>query len=380
MLSSGEASGDLYAAALARELRTLDPGIVLTGFGGERMQQAGVDLVGDYHGISVTGLVEVLRLLPRTWQMYRRLLASAERERPDVFVAIDFPDFNFRLGRALKRRGVRVVYYISPQLWAWRPGRLATMKRFVDRTLVIFPFEVEIYERAGIPVEFVGHPLVDLLDAAPPRGEFLRGLGLDATAPTIALLPGSRPNEVRLILPALLDAAKQLATRRPHVQFVVARAPGLDDAFFSGVRASIDRGLRLAMVDGATDAVLANADLAVTASGTATVQTALHGCPMVIVYRLSPLTYRLGVRFVKVDTYGMVNLVAGRLVAPELMQDQCTPENIVTEVERVLQDPAHAAATRLALEEVRQKLGGPGASRRAADAVLRVARGGPRIP
>jgi len=239
---------------------------------------------------------------------------------------------------------------------------------------------VEIYERAGIPVEFVGHPLVDLLDAAPPRGEFLRGLGLDATAPTIALLPGSRPNEVRLILPALLDAARQLATRRLTSSSWSPGPPGSTTSSSAGVRASIDQGLRLAMVDGATDAVLANADLAVTASGTATVQTALHGCPMVIVYRLSPLTYRLGVRFVKVDTYGMVNLVAGRFVAPELMQDRCTPENIVTEVERVLQDPAHAAATRLALEEVRQKLGGPGASRRAADAVLRVARGGPRVP
>jgi lipid-A-disaccharide synthase len=373
LISCGEASGDLYAGALARELLALDPGLTVTGFGGERLQRAGVPLIGDYHGISVTGLVEVLRVLPRTWAMYRRLVASATRDRPDVFVAVDFPDFNFRLGLALRRLGVRVVYYISPQLWAWRPKRLDTMQRFVDRALVIFPFEVPIYERAGIPVEFVGHPLVDLLDPAPPRDEFLRGVGLDPAAATVALLPGSRANEVRLILPVLLDAAARLATRDPRLQFVIARAPRLDDTLFASARHAADRGLRLAIVESATDAVLANADATVTASGTATVQTALHGCPMVIVYRLSPLTYALGVRFVKVDTYGMVNLVAGRRVVPELMQDDCTAGNIVTETERLLRDPAHAAATRAALDDVRQKLGGPGASRRAAEAVLRVA-------
>jgi lipid-A-disaccharide synthase len=348
------------------------------GLGGARFETSGGQLTGDLRGITVTGLVEVLKVLPRTWATYRRLLAAAAADRPDVFVAIDFPDFNFRLGQALARRGVPVVYYISPQLWAWRPRRVETMKRFVNRVLVIFPFEVAWYERAGVPVEFVGHPLVDLLDDVPPRASFLASLGLDPSAPTVALLPGSRPNEVRLILPVQLEAAAAMSVRLPGAQFVIARAPALEDPIFAAVDAYRARGLRVSVVEGATDATLASADAVVTASGTATVQTALHDRPMVIVYRLSPLTYRLGVRFVKVSTYGMVNLVAGRSVVPELIQEACTADAIASETLRYLQDPAHAAATRRALAEVREKLGGSGASRRAAEAVLRVARAAPR--
>jgi lipid-A-disaccharide synthase len=376
LISCGEPSGDLYAGALARELRALDGGVSVIGFGGPRLEAGGARLVGDYRGISVTGLVEVLEILPRTWTMYRRLVAAAEIERPDVFVAIDFPDFNFRLGRALRRRGIPVVYYVSPQLWAWRPGRLKAMKRFVDRVLVIFPFEQDLYRRAGIPVEFVGHPLIDLLDPVPSRGEYLARLGLDVAAPTVAILPGSRRNEVRLIFPVLLEAARQMAARRPALQFVVARAPGLEDAAFAALDPVRGAGLRVAAIEGQTDAAIACADVVITASGTATIQTALHDKPMVIVYRLSPLTYHLGVRFVKVNTYGMVNLVAGRRIVPELIQDRCRPEAIAAETLRYFDDPACTAATRAGLAEVRQKLGGPGASRRAAEAVLAVARGG----
>ncbi len=192
MISCGEASGDLYAGALAHEIRAAAPGAEVFGFGGPRLAAAGAELVGDYRGLSVTGLVEVVKLLPKTYGMYRRLVATARARRPDVFVAIDFPDFNFRLAGALRALGIPVVYYIGPQLWAWRPDRLQTLKRLVDRMLVIFPFEPDIYERAGVPVEFVGHPLVDLVGDVVPRETFLATLGLDAAAPTVALLPGSR--------------------------------------------------------------------------------------------------------------------------------------------------------------------------------------------
>lgn len=378
MISCGEASGDLYAAALSRELTASAPGAEVFGFGGPRLAAAGADLVGDYRGISVTGLVEVVKLLPKTYAMYRRLIEAARARRPDVFVAIDFPDFNFRLARAMGALGVPVVYYIGPQLWAWRPGRLRTLERLVDRVLVIFPFEREIYERAGVPVEFVGHPLVDLVSDVVPRDRLLASVGLDPAAPVVALLPGSRPNELRQILPVLVEGAALVAATRPATQFVVARAPNLDAALFAPIEAARPRhGLRVVTVDGQTDSVLAAADAVVTASGTATIQTALHERPMVIVYRLSPLTYRLGIRFVRVDTYGMVNLVAGRRVVPELIQHGFTPGAMAAEVGRYLDDPGHAEATRAALRAVKTQLGGSGASRRAADAVLRVARGAP---
>jgi lipid A disaccharide synthetase len=195
MISCGEPSGDLYAGALATALRAADPSVEVTGFGSDRLRAAGAALTGDFKGLSVTGLLEVARVLPRTYAAYRRLVAEAAARRPDVFVAVDFPDFNFRLAAAVRRLGVPVVYYISPQLWAWRRGRMKTMRRIADRVLVIFPFEAPIYEAAGVPVEWVGHPLLDVTPPPAPRDPFLRGLGLDPTRPVVALLPGSRKNE-----------------------------------------------------------------------------------------------------------------------------------------------------------------------------------------
>jgi lipid-A-disaccharide synthase len=363
LISCGEASGDLYAGALARELRALDPAVEILGFGGERLRSAGAALVGEYHGLAVTGLAEAIRVLPRARAMYRRLVAEARARRPDVFVAIDFPDFNFRVADALHRMGVPVVYYVSPQLWAWRPRRIAAMRRFASKVLVIFPFEEQLYRDAGVPAEFVGHPLVEIARATEPRDAFLRSLRLDPAAPTVALLPGSRPNELGAILPDLVAAARLIAGRVPGAQFVVARAPNLDDSLFASAPP-------IAVVEGRTDDVLASADVVLTASGTATIQAAIHGRPMVIVYRVSPLTYAIGKPFVKVDTYGMVNLVAGARIVPELVQHALTPDAVADEAVSLLTDRARASAMRAALAGVRAKLGGPGASRRAAEAVL----------
>lgn len=376
MISCGEPSGDLYAGALASEILSLDPSAAITGFGGDRLRAAGASLVGDFSGLSVTGILEVARVLPRTYATYRRLVADAAATRPDVFVAIDFPDFNFRLGRALRKLGVPIVYYISPQLWAWRAGRMKTMKRLVDRVLVIFPFEEQIYKDAGVPVQWVGHPLFDVAAPPVPRDVFLPGVGLDPRRPVVALLPGSRRNELHAILPGLARAALLIRARLPDTQFIVARAPHLGDGVFEPLSLLATSGAPAAIVDGGADDVLAAADVALVASGTVTVQAALHECPMVVVYRLSPWTYRLGKPFVRVDTYAMANLVAGRRVVPELIQDEFTPEAVSTEALRVLTDPAHAARVRADLREVRAKLGGPGASRRAAEAVVEVARRG----
>ena len=379
MISCGEPSGDLYAGALATEIFRLDPSAVITGFGGDRLQAAGASLVGNFSGLSVTGLLEVARVLPRTYATYRRLVNDAATVRPDVFVAIDFPDFNFALARALRKLGVPIVYYISPQLWAWRRGRMKTMRRIADRVLVIFPFEERIYREAGVPVQWVGHPLLDLAQAPEPRAAFLGRSGLNPDRPVVALLPGSRRNELRAILPDLARAAVLIRDRIPDVQFIVARAPHLRDLDFEPL-AIIDAANaagdpRIAIVEGHADDVLAAADVALVASGTVTVQGALHECPMVVVYRLSALTYRLGKPFVHVDTYAMANLVAGRRVVPELIQDAFTPDAVAAEALRVLTDPAHAAHVRGELREVRGKLGTPGASRRAAEAVLEVALG-----
>jgi lipid-A-disaccharide synthase len=377
MISCGEPSGDLYAGTLARELLRADPSTAITGFGGERLRDAGASLVGDYSGLSVTGLLEVARVLPRIYATYRRLVREARANRPDVFVAIDFPDFNFVLARAVRKLGVPVVYYISPQLWAWRRGRMKTMRRIADRVLVIFPFEEAIYKAAGIPVQWVGHPLLDVMQPPPAKRGFLSGLGMDPDRPVVALLPWSRHNELHAILPDLVRAGAIIRSRLPHVQFVVARAPHLSDAAFEPLKHLAGA---VAVIEGQPDAVLAAADVALVASGTVTVQAALHECPMVVVYRLSALTYRLGKPFVHVSTYAMANLVAGRRVVPELIQQDFTPERVAVEALRVLTDPAHAASVRRDLREVRGKLGTPGASRRAAEAVLDVARRGTRQP
>jgi len=380
MLSCGESSGDLYAGALAAELRAQAPDLDVFGFCGPRLRAAGGRLIGDFAGLSVTGLTEALRVIPRSLAMLRRLEEAARETRPDVFVAIDFPDFNFRLMAAMRRLGIPIVYYISPQLWAWRAGRMQTMKRFVDRVLVIFPFEEALYRREQVPVEFVGHPLIDLVRVKTPRAALLREHGLMADAPTVALLPGSRPNELRRIVPDMAASLPLIRARVPGVQFIVAAAPNLQEEWFAPLLnvsgpATAGPYPRPVLVRERTDDVLAACDVVITASGTATVQAALHERPMVVVYRLSPLTYRIGKPFVRVDTYAMANLVAGERIVPELIQDDFTPARVADETVRLLIDRELHTRMRDALRRVREKLGGPGASGRAADSVLAVARG-----
>ncbi len=369
MVSSGEASGDAYAAALARDLEALRPGVEVFGFGGRALAATGADLVDDYTKYAVTGLSEALRVVPQSYRLLRRLTAEAARRRPDVFVAIDFPDFNFRLLPRIAALGIPIVYYVSPQLWAWRPSRIKVIRQHVSKMIVIFPFEAAIYEKASVPVTFVGHPLVDLARPSAGRADWLAAQGLDPARPVLALLPGSRPNEVDRLLPVLAAAVPLVAAEVPGLQVLVARAPALaDDAFDAIARRP---GVRV--VTGATDDVLAAADAVVTASGTATVQTALHGRPMVVVYRLSPTSYALARRFVRLPHYAMVNLIAGRAVVPELIQHDCTPERVAAHVVPLLVDQTRAAAMRAALAARRARRGGGGASRRAAEAVLEAA-------
>lgn len=372
LISCGEASGDLYAGALAEELQRQAPGVDIVGFGGDRLAAAGGRLIGHYERFSVTGLTEAVRVIPRSLAMIGRLTEAARELKPDVFVPIDFPDFNFRLMSRMHGLGVPVAYYISPQLWAWRPGRMKTMQRYVDRVLVIFPFEERLYREAGVPVEFVGHPLIGAAPAAPFRAvPWRQAHGLDPEAPTVALLPGSRRNELAHIVPTLVEALPLIRAQVPRVQFVVACAPNLPARLFEPLAT---HPLAPVLVEGQTDDVLAGSDVAITASGTATVQCALHRRPMVVVYRLSSLTYRLGRSFALVDTYAMPNLIAGRRVVPELIQDGFTAAAVAEETVALLTDPVRHRDMREALGQVAASLGGPGATARAAAAVLDVAR------
>ncbi len=367
LLSCGEASGDLYAGALTRELRLLAPNLEVSGRAGAEFAGARGELIADYRGLAVTGFTEIARAVPRLYAMKRRLVALAKAQRPRALVVIDYFGFNARLARDVKALGIPVVYYVSPQIWAWRAGRINTLRAITDRMLVIFSFEEAIYRQAGVPVEFVGHPLVDLVRSV-PRSESFARLGLQPGVPTVGVLPGSRPSEVRRILPTLLDAARRIRATMPQAQFVLARAPGLDDQLFSSARQLAG----LVILEGETDAVLGAVDVALTASGTATVQTALHDTPMVVVYRVSPLEYRIGRRFVTVDNFAMVNVIAGERIVPELIQDAFTAEAVAREAVSMLTDPLRTAKIRDGLADVRRKLGGPGASRRAAHAILRI--------
>ena len=378
LLSCGEASGDLYAGALTRELLALDPTLSIAGLGGPQFAAAGGRLVDDYRELAVTGLTEWIPKLPRLLAARRRIVAAARAERPDALVLIDFSGFNFRLAPSIKRLGVPVIYYISPQIWASRAGRLATMRAIADRVLVIFPFEAAMYEAGGVPVEFVGHPLIDLAKPSATREQFLAARGLISSAPTVAILPGSRPNEISRILPDLAAAARLIRREIPGAQFVVARAPHLDDDLFDAVRGD-NSTVRFTLVEGDTDTVLASADVALTASGTATVQAALHDTPMIVVYRMSRLSYQIARRLVRLDTIGMVNLIAGQPIVPELVQDAFTPDAVAREAISMLTDRDRATRIRAGLATVRSRLGGPGASRRAAEAILRIADRGLRI-
>ena len=353
-----------------RELHAIDPQIAVSGMGGPSLAAAGGTRLEDYRGVAVTGLTEAIRKIPQSYGALRRLVAWARANRPDALVVIDFPDFNFRLARAVKALGIPVVYYISPQIWAWRPKRIEAIRRFADLVLVIFPFEEAIYREAGVPVEFVGHPLVDLARPSAPRAAFLQSHGFSLSAPTVAILPGSRPNEVSRILPDLIAAAKEIRMRLPSAQCFVARVPGLDDSHFESLSAGGQTLFRV--LEGDTDAILAAANVVLTASGTATVQAALHGTPMVIVYRVSPLTYRLLRRLVTVSHIGMVNLIAGESIVPELIQEAFTPAAVAGEAISMLTDQDRVNRIRAGLARVRDKLGGPGASRRVAEAILKV--------
>lgn len=379
LISAGEASGDLYGGLLMRtmgEVPVQPPDFV--GIGGPSMRAAGIEALGDASTMGVTGFLEVVGQLRVIWKAFgdaRRLLTDAS-SRPDLAILIDYPDFNLRLAGAARKAGVPVLYFVSPQVWAWRKGRIKQIARCVDRMLVILPFEEEFYRSAGVPVQFVGHPLLDLVHRSLTREQALRPLGLDPKRPTVALLPGSRRNELAAHLPAMLGAARLLREEFRDLQFLVPIAPTIDadqvdrligeSLHARGAAGGPRSGVGWALVkEGRYDA-LGAADAAIVASGTATLETALLGVPMVIVYRMNPFTHAIARLISDVPHIGMPNLIAGTRVVPELVQGECRPERITREVRLLLTDPQAAEAMRLGLAGVRSRLGTPGAIGRVA--------------
>lgn len=367
LIVTGEASGDLHGANLATAIQALRPDARLFGVGGARMKAAGVELVHGIERLDVIGLLGFaqVRAVARTYRALSRLL---RREPFDVVVLIDNPGLNLRLSRVAARAGHRVVYYIAPQVWAWHPGRIRQIARTVRRMLVILPFEEGLFRSAGIPCDFVGHPLLDAMAPSYDRVELRKRFGLETDAPVIGLLPGSREKEVRSLLPVMLEAAQHLRHSYPGIGIVVAQASSIPNGCITTLAEG--SGLEVRVIRDQPNEVMAVSDLLLVASGTATLQAAVIGTPMVIVYRLPWLTYWIARCLVTVDCIGLVNIVAGRRIVPELIQHEAIPERLYEEAARLLRDRAACDEMRAALRAVRQSLGEAGASRRAAELVL----------
>ena len=368
LIVTGEASGDLHGAHLAGALRSVRPDVRLSGMGGPKMRAAGVELLLGIDRLDVVGMIgwTQLHAVLRTYLVLRRLF---RRNRYEAVVFIDYPGLNLRLARLARRAGHRVVYYISPQIWAWRPGRIRLIAGVVDRMLVILPFELQLYRRAGVPCEFVGHPLLDIVAPSYDRHELRKRFGCEGASRVLALLPGSRDHEVRALLPDLLEAAARLRADFPDLHVLIAQASSIPDALIRELVAGSP--MEPSIVHDQPNEVIAAADVLLVASGTATLQAALIGTPMVIVYKTSWFTYWLARRLIRIDWIGLANIVAQRQIVPELIQQDATPARMAEEAARVLHDEAVAREVRAALAGVRQSLGQPGASRRAAEAVLR---------
>jgi lipid-A-disaccharide synthase len=366
---AGEASGDLHGSSVVRALKAESPGVEIAGVGGERMRGEGMEILHDIADLAFMGFAEVVRNLGTIRNLKRMLIGELEHRHPDVVVLIDYPGFNLRFAHEAKARGIPVLYYISPQVWAWHRGRVKTMRSLVDRMKVVFPFEVEIYRAEGIDVEFVGHPLAEQIRTGSTRQEFFRRNGLDPAKKLLGLFPGSRRQEVERILPVISRAAGMLSGGR-NLQAAVGVAPNLGREFVAGY---CDGRAGAVMVEHGTYDLMAYADAAIVTSGTATLETGWFGTPMAVVYRTSPLTYAIGRLLVDVRSIGLVNIVAGRNIVPEFIQGAMTPGNLAAAVGTFLDDESAASAVRRELSVIREKLGGPGASARVAHGILSLA-------
>jgi lipid-A-disaccharide synthase len=393
MIVAGEVSGDMRAAEVASALHAANPSLRMTGVGGEHMKAAGVELFANITDLAVIGFVEVIKNYGRIKKVFHQVLAEVDRTKPDAVLLVDYPGFNLRLAKKLKERKVKVIYYVSPQVWAWKEKRVKTIKQVVDKMLVLFAFEQEFYKKHHMDVEYVGHPLIDEIKTSAKPSDVLKSLGFDPAKPVVGLLPGSREKEVSRHLPVMLKAAKLLHQKDPSRQFVVLQAPTItlpaslralsattlqrakqSQTSADGIASSaaVSKAGLLAMTVSTDTYNTINATTAcIVASGTATLETAILKKPMIVIYKTSWITYLLAKIFVKIKNIGLVNIVAGKAIVPELIQNNASPEKIAAEMEKLLSDPKEFHRIQKELSKIHNWLGDPGASRRAAKIIVK---------
>ena len=370
LISAGEASGDLYAGAVTRGIKQLNPEAEVFGMGGDCLREAGGEVLFDIKDHSLMGFVEVLKKLPDVWKLRNAFIDLMEKRKPDVLLTIDYPGFNMRLAKLAKERGINVVYFIAPQVWAWRPGRAADVAKVTDKIACIFPFEYDFYKSYGADIEFIGHPLVDTVKPSLSRKEAEELAGKRTGHPLILLMPGSREMEIQRLLPVMLDAAKILKQKQPELDFAIPRAATIAKKILEdSVRQA---GLNIRLIEGHNYDVMSVADLAIVTSGTVTLEAAMCGLGCEILYKSSPVSFWIAKRVVKIPNIGLPNIVAGRQIEPELLQDDCTPDKIASTALELL-EPERFAQLQRDLQEVKEKLGEPGAVKRVAELVLRMA-------
>ncbi len=368
LIVTGEASGDLLASHLVQAMRAADPALSISAMGGEKLREAGAEIIVDISRHAVMGITEVIGHLGTLYGIFRKLKLILKRDRPDLLILVDYPDFNLRLAGVAKKHRIPVLYYVSPQIWAWRTGRIGQIAASVSTMVVVFPFELPLYREAGVDAHFVGHPLLDIVKVSRSREENRKHLGLLPDRTVIGLLPGSRISEVKRILPPMLEAARRLSRERKDLQFIIPVAPGLHKAELENLTG--DDAAAVTMVDNSIYDVIDSSYLVIVASGTASLETALLAKPMVIVYRMSPVSYRIARLLVKVPHIGMANIIAGKKVVPELIQEQASGKRIAAEAARLITDTRYYGDMRTELELIKKKLGEPGASERAARIAL----------
>jgi len=369
---AGENSGDLHGSNLVRELLRLDPSLRISGIGGSQMRQAGVNLLANIvDRLAIIGFTGVIKNAERLFRLYRKVIHFLDEVRPAAVILIDYPGFNFKVMRAAKKRNIPVVYYIMPQVWAWHRSRIYTLKELTERLLVVFPFEKKLCESVNIKqVRYVGHPLLDVMNLTMTKEEVFAKFNFDPKKKLIGLLPGSRKPEIDRLLPAMLGAAERIQKTLPDVQFALPRAstikPELIQYYLSTANVEVN------MVDAFRYNVRSAMDFALVKSGTSTLETAILGCPMVVVYKVSFVAWIIGKSVVKLPYIGLVNIIAGEMLVPELLQNEATPMNIAEKTIEMLRDEKRLEGVRYALHKITERLGGPGASQRAAENVLEV--------
>ncbi|MGQ9498915.1 MAG: lipid-A-disaccharide synthase [Dissulfurimicrobium sp.] len=369
---AGETSGDMHGAGLVKAIRARLPHAVVAGIGGQRMVDAGLKAIFPISRLAVVGLVEIIAQLGPILSAFYKVRAYLKKNRPDILILIDYPEFNLFVAKYAKGLGIPVFYYITPQVWAWRQSRIKTLKRVVDEIAVILPFEEDFFLKHGIKTHFVGHPLLDSVRVGSSRDEFCRLHSLLSNLPVVGLLPGSRHSEIQRLFPIMAEAARLISRSMPDVQFVVAAAPLIDIRFMQDMFNESTKGddLNIRFIQGGTYEAIAASSLVIAASGTVTLEAAILGTPLIVTYKVSPLSYYVGRYLIKVPYASLVNLIAGRMIVPEFLQNDATPEAIADEALAILRDDARREEMIHDLAMVTGRLGRPGAAERAADLAL----------